>query len=110
LIQVQTYDVTDSFTQGNNTIEISLGDGWYKGNLGFDGGKDKIYGDQQRAILELHLLYADGTEDIVNTDDQWLTTLEKLPSLPFIMVKILTIQLFPIIGLKLASWTTLSIL
>ncbi|CAJ2233679.1 family 78 glycoside hydrolase catalytic domain [Companilactobacillus paralimentarius] len=78
LIQIQTYDATDSFIQGDNTIEISLGDGWYKGNLGFDGGKDKIYGDQQRAILELHLVYNDGTEGIINTDDQWLTTAGKI--------------------------------
>ena len=78
LVQVQTYDVTSDFVQGNNSIEISLGDGWYKGNLGFDGGKDKIYGDQQRAIFELHLEYTDGSTEIVNSDDQWLTTAGKV--------------------------------
>ncbi|WP_334351503.1 alpha-L-rhamnosidase [Companilactobacillus sp. HBUAS56257] len=78
LIQVQTYDVTKNFVQGHNNIEISLGDGWYKGNLGFDGGKDKIYGDQQRAIFELHLEYTDGSKEIVNSDDKWLTTAGKV--------------------------------
>jgi len=74
LIQVQTYDVTDSFIQGKNQLQISLGDGWYKGNLGFDGGKDNIYGDQQRAILELHILYDDDTKEVITSDDSWLTT------------------------------------
>ena len=78
LVQEQTYDVTSDFVQGDNSIVISLGDGWYKGNLGFDGGKDKIYGDQQRAIFELHLEYADGSTEIVNSDDQWLTTAGKV--------------------------------
>lgn len=78
LIQVQTYDVTKNLNIGDNTLVISLGDGWYKGNLGFDGGHDKIYGDQQRAILELHLIYTDGSEEIINSDDQWLTTAGKV--------------------------------
>lgn len=78
LIQVQTYDVTSDFIQGNNSIEISLGDGWYKGNLGFDGGKDKIYGNQQRAIFELHVEYVDGSTEVVNSDDKWLTTAGKV--------------------------------
>lgn len=78
LIQVQTYDVTKDFVQGDNSIEISLGDGWYKGNLGFDGGKDKIYGDHQRAIFELHIEYADGSTEVVNSDDKWLTTTGKV--------------------------------
>ena len=78
LIQVQTYDVTKDFVQGDNSIEISLGDGWYKGNLGFDGGKDKIYGDQQRSIFELHLEYTDGSTEVVNSDNKWLTTAGKV--------------------------------
>ena len=54
--QVQTYDVT-SFLQKTQKHEllISLGDGWYKGNFGFDGGQENIYGDRQMAIAELHL-------------------------------------------------------
>lgn len=74
LIQTQTYNVTDALVSGENQLQISLGDGWYKGNFGFDGGKDNIYGNQQRAILELNLTYTDGSKDLIITDENWLTT------------------------------------
>jgi len=74
LIQIQTYNIDKDLKLGQNNLQISLGDGLYKGNFGFDGGKENIYGDQQRAILELHITYIDDTEDIIKTDDNWLTT------------------------------------
>ena len=60
LIQVQTYDVTKPLQKSaNQELLISLGDGWYKGNFGFDGGQDNIYGNRQMAIAELHIQYTD---------------------------------------------------
>lgn len=74
-IQVQTYDVTEALAaSGQHELLISAADGWYKGTIGFDGGKDHIYGDQHRAIAEYHLYYEDGTEEIIPTDASWLTT------------------------------------
>lgn len=74
-IQVQTYDVTSSLkTNTTHQLMFSLGDGWYKGNMGFDGGKDNIYGDQQRMLAELHLTFTDGTHEVISTDESWLTT------------------------------------
>lgn len=72
-VQVQTYDVTDLLQQENEFL-ISTADGWYKGNYGFDGGKNNIYGDQQMAIAELHIVYEDGNEEVINTDNTWQTT------------------------------------
>lgn len=74
VIQVQTYDVTEYLKNGTNTMKVSTADGWYKGNYGFDGGKEKIYGDHHQIIAELHIKYDDGTEEQINTDGQWLTT------------------------------------
>lgn len=74
LVQVQTYDVTDQLRQGDNKLLVSTADGWYKGNYGFDGGQDKLYGDQHRIIAELHVTLADGTTLQINTDNQWETT------------------------------------
>ncbi|MEZ0116733.1 family 78 glycoside hydrolase catalytic domain [Heyndrickxia faecalis] len=73
--QVQTYDVTDAL-MAHETHEwfISTADGWYKGNYGFDGGKDNIYGDRHMALAELHIAYADGSREIICTDHTWLTT------------------------------------
>ena len=36
-LRTQTYDVTD-LLQAENHLEVWLGNGWYKGRLGFDGG------------------------------------------------------------------------
>lgn len=73
-VQVQTYDVTDALTLGDHELTFSLGDGWYKGNMGFDGGKSKIYGDHQRMLAELHLDFADGSHQVINSDESWQTT------------------------------------
>ena len=37
-LQAQTYDVSALLKEGENEIEIWLGEGWFKGRLGFDGG------------------------------------------------------------------------
>lgn len=72
-VEVQTYDVTKQLKK-NNELLISTGDGWYKGNIGFDGGKNNVYGDQQMTIAELHLEYENGQEEVINTDSTWQTT------------------------------------
>ena len=69
-VQVQTYDVTDVLHIGENHMEILCGNGWYKGRLGYDGARE-VYGTTFSALAELHIRYTDGTEEIVNTDEQW---------------------------------------
>ena len=71
--QYQTFDVTDSLKSGGNALGIMLGDGWYKGRFGFDGGYTNLYGEQLKLIAELHLAYADGTTETIGSDDSWLT-------------------------------------
>lgn len=68
-LQYQVYDVTQMLSE-NNRIEIAVGNGWYKGILGFDC-KPNRYGDRIVAFAELHIAYADGTMDIVCTDESW---------------------------------------
>lgn len=69
-IQYQSYDITKSL-RDNNQIEVILGKGWYKGRFGFRGGTENIYGSHLKLLLEIHLLYQDGQEEIIKTDDQW---------------------------------------
>ncbi|KAF1299332.1 alfa-L-rhamnosidase [Enterococcus sp. JM4C] len=73
-VQVQTYDVSQGLEEGNHTLTVSTGDGWYKSPYGFDGGKANIYGDQHMIIGELYLNYADGSQEIIKTDASWQTT------------------------------------
>lgn len=68
-VQYQTFDVT-GLLQEENTIQVKLGNGWYKGFFGLDG-KDQHFGSEFQMIAELHLRYADGTEEVVASDESW---------------------------------------
>lgn len=70
VIQCQTYDVTDMLSQ-DCTLSVMLGNGWYKGRIGFNG-ISAAYGNKFACIAELHIKYADGAEDIIATDESWL--------------------------------------
>ncbi|WP_419876455.1 family 78 glycoside hydrolase catalytic domain [Candidatus Pristimantibacillus sp. PTI5] len=69
-IQVQTYDVTDELRAGGNGIGVMIADGWYRGDLGFDG-RNYRYGDQRAALVQLHVRYSDGTEEVIASDTTW---------------------------------------
>ena len=61
-VQYQTYDVTDQIRE-DNTLCVELGNGWYKGAFGLSYTSG-IYGSEYQMIAELHLKYADGSEDV----------------------------------------------
>lgn len=68
---VQTFDVTDLLQVGRNAIGAILGDGWYRGRLGFGGGRRNIYGDRLALLAQLEITYADGTSERIGTDETW---------------------------------------
>ncbi len=68
-IQVLTFDVTQ-YLQTDNTISILLGNGWYKGRIGYSGLRE-YWGDRFACIAELRICYADGTVETVATDASW---------------------------------------
>jgi len=69
-LQYQTYDVTDLLRSGDNAVGIHLGDGWYRSGMGFEQRNFK-YGERRAALLQLHIRYEDGTEEVVATDESW---------------------------------------
>ena len=69
-VQYQTYDVTDQIRE-DNTLCVELGNGWYKGAFGLSYTSG-IYGSEYQMIAELHLKYADGSEDVIASDESWL--------------------------------------
>jgi alpha-L-rhamnosidase len=71
-IQYQVYDVTKSLKRGSNAIGAVLGDGWYKGRIGF-GNQQKFYGDTRALLLQLEVKYTDGTSEVINSDESWKT-------------------------------------
>lgn len=75
-LQYQTYDVTALLSgeeQTEHTLEIMVGNGWYKGIFGFTCTPDH-YGDRTAVLAELHLVYEDGSEEVVGTDLSWQVT------------------------------------
>ena len=52
-LRYQTHDVTDLVREGANAIGGWLGDGWYRGRLGFNGGKRAVYGPQTGLLAQL---------------------------------------------------------
>ncbi|WP_160720564.1 alpha-L-rhamnosidase [Bacillus sp. USDA818B3_A] len=69
-IQYQTYDVTDYLHSYANAVGVMLADGWYKGDLTWED-KRHLYGDKRAILLQLHIRYKDGTEEIIGTDTTW---------------------------------------
>lgn len=69
-LQVQAYDVTELLVPGENVVGGWLGNGWYKGYLGWDG-YNEMYGDQTALLLQLHVTLDDGREVVVRTDGSW---------------------------------------
>lgn len=72
-LQYQVYDLTKSVKTGLNAFGVTLGDGWYKGRIGF-AGQSKFYGDTRALLFQLEVVYADGTKEIFITDDTWKTS------------------------------------
>lgn len=69
----QTFDVAELLREGRNAFGAILGDGWYRGRLGFNGGRRNIYGDRLALLAQLEVHYADGTIERIVTDDTWHT-------------------------------------
>lgn len=72
-LRYYTYDVTDLVRPGANALGAWLGDGWYRGRLGWRGGFRNVYGTDQSFLGQLELTYADGTREVVATDHSWRT-------------------------------------
>lgn len=69
-LQFQTYDITGQLAVGDNAVGAWLGNGWYKGNLAWDN-KKHVFGDRTALLMQIHLIYADGVEQIIGTDQGW---------------------------------------
>lgn len=68
-LQYQVYDVT-SMLQQKNAIGALVGDGWYRGRLGWEGDRAH-YGDQLALLAQIIINYTDGTSETINTDNSW---------------------------------------
>lgn len=67
-LQVQTYDVTEMLCEDNILI-LELSEGWFW----------RLKNKQPKAIIaELHIVYTDGSEEYIGTDESWLVAESRL--------------------------------
>jgi alpha-L-rhamnosidase len=69
-LQYQTYDVTPLVQQGGNAIGVTIGDGWFRGNLGYSRRRN-TYGMRSAVLAQLELTFQDGSRSVVVTDGTW---------------------------------------
>ena len=69
-LQYQTYDVTSEVQNGNNALGVILADGWYRNFRGYDR-RSQFYGDQLGLLLQLKIVYDDGSTQNIISDDSW---------------------------------------
>lgn len=72
-LQYQTYDVTELLNEGENLLIFVVGGGWAVGSFVWTR-KNRHYAERQALLAELRLDYADGTSEVVGTDESWQVT------------------------------------
>lgn len=72
-LQYQQYDVTGLLSSGDNVVGIVLGNGWYRGFIGFSG-QNKFYGKSLAALVQIDIQYADRSHELIVSDESWKTS------------------------------------
>ena len=72
-LQYQTYEVQDLLRKGRNAVGIVLGDGWYRGFIGFKGQRN-YYGDKLALLFQLDIAMKDGSSLLVLSNDTWTSS------------------------------------
>lgn len=75
-VNLCVYDITD-FLVKDNKIEVTVANGWYRGKLGCCTKTD-VYGDELRLFARIKLCYRGGDEEVIETDENWFTTVSEV--------------------------------
>ena len=67
-MQIITFDISKQL-QADSVISIQVAKGWYMSNFGLEGGYN--FGDRMATIAEIHIIYEDGTSQVIGTDSSW---------------------------------------
>ncbi len=69
-LQYQTYDITSQLQEGRNAVGALLGDGWYRGYIGWSSQRN-YYGSELALLMQIEVEYADGSKEIIASDSEW---------------------------------------
>lgn len=71
MLYYQIYDLTHLLREGENTLRVLLGDGWWIGRIGLTGDSCQ-YGDKLEFLAQLELNYGEKTE-VIATDERFVS-------------------------------------
>lgn len=69
LVEYAAYDITDALRPGANAVGMVLGCGFYNQDRVWCDGT--LYYGAARMLAEVHLWYADGSREVVVSDESW---------------------------------------
>jgi alpha-L-rhamnosidase len=69
-LQYQEYNVTELLQKGDNHLTVAVGDGWFRGYVGFDNIRNR-YGKQSALLCQLELTFTDGSRSTIISDESW---------------------------------------
>jgi alpha-L-rhamnosidase len=69
-VQYQTFDITQMLQQGENTLEIALADGWYRGYIGALSTPN-VFGIRTKLLCQFEIIYMDGTVQTIGSDNSF---------------------------------------
>ncbi|GAA3384166.1 alpha-L-rhamnosidase-related protein [Cryptosporangium minutisporangium] len=72
-LYAQASDVTAALADGENTLEVVLSDGWFRGLTGAHR-EPATWGTRTAARLELYLRYTDGSTQVVRSGPGWTSS------------------------------------
>ena len=72
-LQYQVYDVTSMMNDGPNAIGVMLGNGWYRGIIGF-ANNINYYGKDIALLCQINIKYTDGSIASIVSDASWKTS------------------------------------
>ncbi|MFE6254750.1 family 78 glycoside hydrolase catalytic domain [Agromyces sp. NPDC057865] len=70
-LRYATFDAIDLLRPGANVLGAWLGDGWWRGRLGWEAGRREVYGSELGVLAQLEIEYADGTRQAVASGPDW---------------------------------------
>lgn len=70
MLYYQVYDLSGVMKEGENTLRVLLGDGWWIGRIGLTGDSCQ-YGDKLGFLAQLELDYGGGVSETIVTDEQY---------------------------------------
>ena len=70
-IHYRTYSVTDCLRSGRNWLEVTLGDGWWSGFVGWQETRGRYGSLENSFILQLEMELTDGRKVALYSDRSW---------------------------------------